>query len=69
MELSLFKKFARHCVARIEKYINMPTEDILAKINNPDKVSAGDIDKTKAVIRKVLNTAIKPCKADTFSWK
>lgn len=69
MELSLFKKFARHCVARIEKYINMPTEDILAKINNPDKVSAGDIDKTKAIIRKVLNTAIKPCKADTFSWK
>lgn len=69
MELSLFKKFARHCVERIEKYINMPTEDVLAKINNPEKVTAGDIDKTKSIIRKVLNTAIKPCKADTFSWK
>ena len=65
----MFKKFARHCVERIEKYINMPTEDILAKINNPEKVTAGDIDKTKSIIRKVLNTAIKPRKADTFSWK
>lgn len=69
MELSLFRKFARHCVKRITKYINMPTDEIMAKINNKDRCSKKDIEKTKMIIRKVLKYAIKPCKADTFSWK
>lgn len=69
MQLTLFQKFARHCAARIQKYLDIPTEEILAKINNPEKIDAADIDKTKAVIRKVLKYAIKPCKADTFSWR
>ena len=69
MELSLFKKFARHCVKRISKYIDMPTDEIFSKINNKDRCTEKDIEKTKMIIRKVLKYAIKPCKADTFSWK
>ena len=69
MDLTIFKKFVNICVKRILSYINIPTEEILEKINNPEKIDAGQIDKTKSIIRKVLKYAIKPRKADTFSWR
>lgn len=69
MNLSIFRKFTAQCVKRIQKYIDMDSQEIYDKINNPSRVTIQDIDKTKSIIRKVLNSAIKERKADTFSWK
>lgn len=69
MDLTIFKKFAKHCVERIEHYLGMETEDIYKKINRLDKISKEEIDETKRIIAKVLKSAIKERKADTFSFK
>lgn len=69
MNLSLFNKFVRFCAKRIQHYIDMPTEEIYAKINNPDKISIEDIDQTKMYVRKTLNEIIKKKQSDSFKWK
>lgn len=69
MNLTIFKKFATQCVDRISQYIDMDTKDIMAKINRPDKITEEEIEATKRIIGKVLKSAIKPRKADTFSFK
>ena len=47
----------------------MPDEEILKKINKPDKISIDEIRETKRAIKRVVDSALKTNKADTFSWK
>ena len=69
MNLSIFRKFCQQCIKHMTKYLNMDTQEIYSKINNPDKLTIEDIDKTKSIIRKVIKYAIRERKADSFSWK
>ena len=68
MKLSLFNKFVRYCIKRISKYVNMDPEEIYAKINNPEKITVEEIEKTQRMIRNTLNNIIKKKQSDTFKW-
>lgn len=68
MKLSLFNKFIRFCIKRIQKYVEMDPNEIYKKINNPEKIEVKDIVKTQTVIRKTLNNIIKKKQTDGFKW-
>lgn len=68
MKLSIFNKFIKHCIDRIEKYVSIPTEEIYAKINNKDKITTEEIEATKNVIKKTLKYILKRKQSDDFKW-
>ena len=68
MKLSLFDKFIRHCVEKIQKYVNLDPEEIYAKINNPEKITVDEIRLTQQKIRNTLNQIIKNKQSDSFKW-
>lgn len=68
-KLSIFKKFCNQCAKKIKHYLDIPTSEIFKKINRPDKITEEEIDKTKAVIKNVLNTCIKRGQFDNFKWR
>lgn len=68
MKLSLFGKFIKHCVNRMQKYVDMDPNEVFEKINNPEKITVEDIVKTQTVIRKTLNNIIKKKQSDSFKW-
>lgn len=68
MKLSLFDKFIRHCIEKIQKYVNLDPEEIYAKINNPEKITVDEIRLTQQKIRNTLNQIIKNKQSDSFKW-
>ena len=68
MQLSIVKKFTKQCVKRIKEYLNMSPEEVYEKINNKDKITVKEIEKTQRVIKYVINSALKQNKADTYCW-
>lgn len=67
-DLSIFQKFTKQCVKRIKKYISMDNDEILKKINRPDKIDEVHLMKTKRIIKKVLEN-IKNMQFDNFKWR
>ena len=68
MQLSIVKKFTKQCIKRIKEYLNMSPEEVYEKINNKDKITVKEIEKTQRVIKHVINSALKQNKADTYCW-
>lgn len=68
MQLSIVKKFTKKCVQRIKEYLAMSPKEIYDKINNKDKITIKEIEKTQRVIKHVVTTALKQNKADTYCW-
>lgn len=67
MKLSFIQKFNHNAMKRIEKYINIPTDEIFARLNNQEKITKEDIDRKKDLIRKNL-PVLKNHMADTFVY-
>jgi len=68
MRLSIVRRFTKECVSRIKKYLDMSPSEIYEKINNKDKITVKEIEKTQRVIRHVIRTALKKNQADTYCW-
>lgn len=68
-KLSIFQKFIKQCTKRIQKYISYKADEILEKIDKPENITKEEILKTKSIIQKVLDSAIKPGKFDEYKWR
>ena len=68
MKLGLVNKFVKHCIAKIEKYLAEPPEEIYKKINSPEHISIEEVRKTYSCIRRTLNEVIKNRQIDNFKW-
>lgn len=69
MKLSIFNKFISKCIQRIRQYVEMPTEEIFDKINNKEKITINDINKTKVVLKKTVKYILRRKQSDDFKWK
>lgn len=69
IKLSVVQKFINHCVTKITNALELDTDEIYKKINNPDKITKVEIDKTKDKVRKTLMYIIKKKQLDDFVWK
>ena len=46
MKLSIVRKFLKQCTKRIKKYLSMTPEEVLSKIDKPERVDLKEIEKT-----------------------
>lgn len=69
MRLSIVRKFTKECVRRIKEYLDMKPSEVYEKINNKDKITVREIEKTQRVIRHVIQSALKQNQADTYRWE
>lgn len=69
MRLSVVRKFLRQCLKKIKPYLEMTSEEILKKIDKPERVSIQEIDKTKRVIRHATKVAFGKGQADNYKYK
>lgn len=67
MDLTIVKKFLKHITVRINRYLDIPDEEIFRKINRPDKCTLDDIRKTKRAIKNSLD-AIRSRRADNYIY-
>ena len=68
MQLSIVRKFLRQCLKRTKPYMDMSPEEVLKKIDKPEKVTIKDIEKTQRVIKHVLKTVFKEQQADDYKY-
>ena len=69
MRLTITRKFIKGCIARIKKYLSYSPSEIYDKINDKDKITTKEIQKTQRVIKHVLDSALRKQQADTYCWK
>ncbi len=69
IKLSVVQKFISHCVKKIQHALDIDTDEIYEKINNPEKITKVEIEKTKEMVRKTLQYIIKEKQLDDFVWK
>ena len=68
MQLSIVRKFLRQCLKRTKPYMDMSPEEVLKKIDKPEKVTIKEIEKTQRVIKHVLKTVFKEQQADDYKY-
>lgn len=68
MKLNIVRKFVRQCIKRILPYLKMPAEEVLKKINKPEKISLEEVRKTQQILKGVVNTVLRNNKADNYCW-
>ena len=67
MDLTIVKKFLKHIASRINRFLDIPDEEVFNKINRPDKCTIDDIRKTKRVIKNAMDV-IRNRRADTYIY-
>lgn len=67
MDLSIVQQFLRHATKRISKYLSVPDEEVLEKVNKPEKCTIDDIRKTKHILKNTLK-AIRAGRHDTYIY-
>ena len=67
LTLSNVQHFLRNCKKRIERFINIPTEEIYEKCANPEHITVEQIEDTKHIIRDNLDIVRNP-RADTYIY-
>lgn len=68
MKLSIVKKFLKQCVKRVNSFISDSPEEILKKIDKPERVTIPEIEKTIRVIKHVLKSAFREQQADDYRY-
>lgn len=68
MQLSIVRKFLKQCIKRVKPYIEMSPEEVLEKIDKPERVTLKEIEKTQRVIKHVLKTVFKEQQADDYKY-
>lgn len=68
MKLSIVRKFLKHCIKRVKGYVSMKPEEIMAKIDKPERVTIKEIEKTIRVIKHVMSSAFNDQQADDYKF-
>lgn len=68
MKLSIVRKFLKQCLKRVKPYLDMTPEEVLAKIDKPERVTIDEIEKTMRVMRHVVKTVFKEQQADDYKY-
>ena len=68
MQLSIVKKFLKQCIKRVKPYMEMDPEEVLKKIDKPERVDIKEIEKTQRVIKHVLKSVFKEQQADDYKY-
>lgn len=66
MQLTIVRKFLKQCQKRIKQYLDMTPEEVLAKIDKPERLDVKEIEKTQRVIKHCTNVAFRDKQADNF---
>ena len=69
MKLSIVRKFLKQCTKRIKKYLSMTPEEVLSKIDKPERVDLKEIEKTQRVIKHATKIAFGNAQADSYCYK
>lgn len=67
LTLSNVQHFLRNCKKRINRFLNVDTDEIYERINNPEHITKEMIDDTKHVIRMNFDIVRNP-RADTYIY-
>lgn len=67
LNLSIIRRFVKESVRRISEVLDIPDEEIYRNINNPEKITIGDIRKTKQVLKNTLKAA-KESRVNNFIY-
>lgn len=68
MKLSIVRKFLKQCLKRVKPYLDMTPEEVLAKIDKPERVTIDEIEKTMRVMKHVVKTVFKEQQADDYKY-
>lgn len=69
LQLSIVKKFLKQCQKRVKEYIDMKPEDVMKKIDKPERVDVKEIEKTQRVIKHCINVAFREKQADNYKYE
>ena len=58
----------RQCLKRVKPYVDMSPEEVLKKIDKPERVTIKEIEKTQRVIKHVMKTVFKEQQADDYKY-
>lgn len=68
MKLSIVRKFLKQCVKKLKPYMEMTPEEVMKKINKPERVEIKQVEKTLRVIRHVVKSVFKEEQADDYKY-
>lgn len=66
MQLSIVRKFLKQCIARVKPYMDMAPDEVMKKIDKPERVTLKEIEKTQRVIRRVVKKVFKEHQVDDY---
>lgn len=68
LQLSIVRKFLKQCQKKVEKYMKMTPEEVMSKIDKPERVTIKEIEKTQKVIKHVMKVVFKEKQADNYKY-
>lgn len=68
LQLTVVKKFLKQCQKRVKEYIDMKPEDVMKKIDKPERVDVKEIEKTQCVIKHCIKVAFRDKQADNYHY-
>lgn len=68
LQLSIVRKFLKQCQKKINGYLNMTPEEVLEKIDKPERVTIKEIEKTQRVIKHCIKVAFGEKQADNYHY-
>ena len=69
LQLTIVKKFLKQCQKRVKEYIDMKPEDVMKKIDKPERVDIKEIEKTQRVIKHCIKVAFREKQADNYKYE
>lgn len=69
LQLTIVKKFLKQCQKRVKEYIDMKPEDVMKKIDKPERVDVKEIEKTQRVIKHCIKVAFREKQADNYKYE
>lgn len=68
LQLSIVRKFLKQCQKRVNEYLKMTPEEVMEKIDKPERVTIKEIEKTQRVIKHCIKVAFKEKQADNYHY-
>lgn len=68
LNLSITQKFIHQCKKRVMHYISMKPSEVLEKIDQPDRVTLKEIEKTQRVIKHMVQQELSDPHEDNYKY-
>lgn len=68
LNMSLTQKFIKQCKKRVMHYASMKPEDVLKKIDHPEKVTLKEIEKTQRVLKHMVQQMLNDPHEDNYRY-